>query len=352
MTVRMLVQWVAPNGAVYLPNNLYTGDAGTESGLVAAKLADSNLAGGTAYVAPTPPEESDDARVCRSFSWANRPDARAIAPGEIIRISDVGGWNGSTYAGSYWSSDGTLLVPVAGRFPLIHTGVPIGFANSGTVAAGAFTPTSSYGASRDTQTGVWLYFPASAGLPSGAGWYYCTSSFGAGPFQVYTAFWDGTGYFVPYKPASLTPASGGSSFTQTAGGNIPAMRYTVPAGLLTPNASLHLNALAMYGPAAGNSIFRATLGSSDFGYNADGSTTGSKFLSAICQMAGSTGRIWQPAQGSGAMSGVIYASSNSGNINVTASENAANAIDLTIKLSLGGATSNFEMTYLSVELLQ
>lgn len=286
-----------------------------------------------------------------SYTWAGKPAAASYPVGQPIFITDLGEFDGQNYGGSFWYSNGTTWVPVSGRFPLIHTGVPIGFANSGTVSAGAFTPTSSYGASRDTQTGVWLYFPVTAGLPSGAGWYYCTSSSGAGPFQVYTAFWDGAGYFVPYKPASLTPASGGSSFTQTAGGNIPAMRYSVPAGLLAPNASLHINALAMYGPAAGNNIFRAILGSSDFGYNADGATAGSKFLSAICQMAGSTGRMWQPAQGSSSVTGVIYSSTASSNTNNTANENAANAIDLTIRLSLGGATSNFEMTNLSVELV-
>ena len=53
MTVRLLVEWPdSRDGKRYLPNNLLTTDAATEAGLVAAKLASTNLAGGTAYVPP------------------------------------------------------------------------------------------------------------------------------------------------------------------------------------------------------------------------------------------------------------------------------------------------------------
>ena len=286
-----------------------------------------------------------------SYLWASKPAAASYPIGQPVFITDVGGFDGQSYRGSFWFSNGVSWTPVNGRMPLIHTGVPIGFANSGTVSAGAFTPTSTYGASRDTQTGVWLYFPVTAGLPSGAGWYYCTASSGAGPFQVYTSFWNGAGYFVPNKPTSLVAASGGSAFTQISGSDVPAMRFSVPAGLLSANAALHVYALCMYGPLTpGYSIFHASLGASDFGYHADNWTTGSKLLSAICQMAGSTGRLWQPGLGSSNMSGTLYSSASTAGINQTANENAANAIDLTIKLSLSGATSNFEMTNLCVEL--
>ena len=52
MTVRLLIDWYdSRNGRQYVAGNLLTTDAGTESGLVAAKVADANLAGGTNYVA-------------------------------------------------------------------------------------------------------------------------------------------------------------------------------------------------------------------------------------------------------------------------------------------------------------
>lgn len=57
MTIRLLVDWKQ-----YKAGNLATLDAGTETGLVAAKQADTNLAGGTPYTAPVPPESNDEAR--------------------------------------------------------------------------------------------------------------------------------------------------------------------------------------------------------------------------------------------------------------------------------------------------
>ena len=53
MTVKLLVDWVdSRDGKNYLVGNLLTTDAGTESGLVAARLATSTLTGGTAYAPP------------------------------------------------------------------------------------------------------------------------------------------------------------------------------------------------------------------------------------------------------------------------------------------------------------
>ncbi|MGB4064246.1 MAG: hypothetical protein WBK19_10515 [Azonexus sp.] len=53
MTVKLLMDWPdSRDGKNYLAGNLLTTDAGTESGLVAAKMATSTLTGGTAYVPP------------------------------------------------------------------------------------------------------------------------------------------------------------------------------------------------------------------------------------------------------------------------------------------------------------
>jgi hypothetical protein len=51
MTVRLLTQWTDPsNGRRYLPNNLLTTDAATETALCTTKQADTNLTGGTSWV--------------------------------------------------------------------------------------------------------------------------------------------------------------------------------------------------------------------------------------------------------------------------------------------------------------
>jgi len=58
MTIRLL----AARGH-YPVNAIVTLDAGTEAGLVAAKLAEFNLTGGTPYVAPTLPNQRFDAQI-------------------------------------------------------------------------------------------------------------------------------------------------------------------------------------------------------------------------------------------------------------------------------------------------
>lgn len=58
MTVRLLVKHKQ-----YPIGSIVTLDAGTEAGLVAAKLADTNLAGGVPYVAPTVPNQRYSAQV-------------------------------------------------------------------------------------------------------------------------------------------------------------------------------------------------------------------------------------------------------------------------------------------------
>ncbi|MGL6245641.1 hypothetical protein [Pseudomonas sp.] len=53
MTVKLLCDWEdSRTGRRYKSGNLLTTDAGTEAGLVAAKLADMNLTGGTNYISP------------------------------------------------------------------------------------------------------------------------------------------------------------------------------------------------------------------------------------------------------------------------------------------------------------
>lgn len=53
MTVKLLMDWPdSRDGKKYIVGNLLSTDAGTESGLIAAKMATSDLSGGTAYVAP------------------------------------------------------------------------------------------------------------------------------------------------------------------------------------------------------------------------------------------------------------------------------------------------------------
>lgn len=64
MTVRLLVDWLdSRDGRQYRAGNLLTTDSGTESGLVAAKLADTTITGGTSYRAPAVPEVASQAEL-------------------------------------------------------------------------------------------------------------------------------------------------------------------------------------------------------------------------------------------------------------------------------------------------
>lgn len=81
MTVRLLTAW---NG--YPPNSLVTLDAGTEAGLVAAFLADTNLTGGTTYVPPAAPENVDETlfRSLATYQAAMRAIGLMDANGNFI----------------------------------------------------------------------------------------------------------------------------------------------------------------------------------------------------------------------------------------------------------------------------
>lgn len=64
MTVKLLMDWPdSRNGRNYVAGNLLTTDAGTEAGLIAAKMATSDLTGGTTYTAPVAPIQFRDAKL-------------------------------------------------------------------------------------------------------------------------------------------------------------------------------------------------------------------------------------------------------------------------------------------------
>jgi hypothetical protein len=77
MTIRLLVAY-----GPYPINAVVTLDAGTEAGLVAAKMADTNTAAGVAYVPPTDPNQKYPAQVeltaSGSFVGIAGPDGRRV----------------------------------------------------------------------------------------------------------------------------------------------------------------------------------------------------------------------------------------------------------------------------------
>lgn len=61
----------------------------------------------------------------KKYTWATKPSAASVPAGRIIFITDVGGWNGTTYAGSYWYSDGTIWHPVSGSVILARSSTQV-----------------------------------------------------------------------------------------------------------------------------------------------------------------------------------------------------------------------------------
>ena len=58
-------------------------------------------------------------------TWATKPPAASVPANRSIFITDVGGWNGTTYAGSYWYSDGTIWHPVSGSVILARSSTQV-----------------------------------------------------------------------------------------------------------------------------------------------------------------------------------------------------------------------------------
>lgn len=61
----------------------------------------------------------------KKYTWATKPSAASVPANRSIFITDVGGWNGTTYAGSYWYSDGTLWHPVSGSVILARSSTQV-----------------------------------------------------------------------------------------------------------------------------------------------------------------------------------------------------------------------------------
>jgi hypothetical protein len=74
MTIRLLCAY-----SIYPQNAIVTLDAGTEAGLVTAKIASTTLTGGVAYVPPVPPTQYSRASVVKDGA------------GAVIGISDANG---------------------------------------------------------------------------------------------------------------------------------------------------------------------------------------------------------------------------------------------------------------------
>ena len=153
-----------------------------------------------------------------------------------------GAGNVATLATDPLTGNVTGLVGPSGALasmPFIPNGgqaaIPVILPSSGTITNGVLSaltvlPTA-YG-------GAWMYFPASASLPSGAGLYWVSSVTTTGG-NITTSFANASAAFTPYIPSNpVLITSGGAAYTQTTGVDITLANITVPGGLMGANGAL------------------------------------------------------------------------------------------------------------------
>lgn len=128
-------------------------------------------------------------------------------------------------------SQGHLNGPVT----IAQSAIPVVLPSSGTITAGVL---SALTALPTQYAGCWMYFPAGASLPSGAGLYWVVPSSTTGG-QIYTAFQNTGNAFTPYIPSSpVAITSGGAAYTQTTAVDIPLVNINVPGGMMGANGKL------------------------------------------------------------------------------------------------------------------
>ena len=126
-----------------------------------------------------------------------------------------------------------------GAYPYIlaQTAIPVILPSSGTITNGVL---SALTALPTAYGGAWMYFPAGASLPSGAGLYWVSSVTTTGG-NITTSFANASTAFTPYIPASpVLITSGGAAYTQTIGSDITLANITVPGGLMGANGALRI----------------------------------------------------------------------------------------------------------------
>ena len=234
MTVKLLVGWKDPRtGREYKCSDLLTTDPATETGLVSAKQADTNLSGGNAWVPPASQNTID------ASEWLNStPICIASIGVPFVLPPGDGAANGLQFTGS----------------------------------AGAFTLSAAILAnSWNVLKGCWMYLPASfGGSTYPAGWYWAVFSSDTAGILYTENYVSGK----PARPATLTPFSTNLSgwLTTTTAEVTGPTGFLLPGGAMGNNGILktHLRGL---GNATANKIFRIYLGSTIVTYVGSVTTT-------------------------------------------------------------------------------
>ena len=222
MTVKLLADWKDPrSGKEYRALNLLTTDAATETGLVSANQAETNLTGGTEWSTPAAADSTDRSKWLRETP---------------LTIASIGV---------------PFIIPPG-------DGAAVGLQFTGT--AGAFTLSAAILANLwNALKGCWMYLPASfGGSTCPAGWYWAVfSSDTAG--IVYTDTYVSGKPVRPSSPVAFSIDLTGRLTSTTSEVTGPT-GFVLPGGSMGPNGSLK-SYCRTYGNVTGNKSFRMYVGS-------------------------------------------------------------------------------------------
>jgi len=223
MTVKLLADWKDPrSGKEYRALNLLTTDAATETGLVSAYQAETNLTGGTAWSPPAAADSTD-----RSEWLRETP----------LTIASIGV---------------PFIIPPG-------DGAAVGLQFTGT--AGAFTLSAAILTNAwNALKGCWMYLTASfGGSTCPAGWYWAVfSSDTAG--IVYTDTYVSGKPVRPSSPVAFSIDLTGRLTSTTSEVTGPT-GFTLRGGMIGPNGNLKIHARGT-GSITGTKTFKHYLGSS------------------------------------------------------------------------------------------
>lgn len=225
MTIRLLTPYDK-----YPVNAIVTLDAGTEAGLIAAKMASSDTTGGTAYAAPVAPGYTAPAQL--SVDASGNVQGIALADGSFLAASRV------------WSS-----------------GLPFVMPSSGTVnnTAGSITVTTAF----DYVIGPsYTFFPANALFASSpAGWYYTVWT-AATICTVYANTYSNGVPQIPATPTPLTTVAG--AYTQATGFDVVGPNVVILGNTMGNSGMVEWQRMVNNSNSAGQKIYNTFFGGVNF----------------------------------------------------------------------------------------
>lgn len=231
--------------------------------------------------------------------------------GEVVGLLDVDGQS--------------IIMPRV----LAQSAIPFILPSSGTFTGGTGALSAITALPATYSGGCFMYFPAGAGLPQGAGWYWTVMSSTTAGTVYNNVYSSGDPKLASpgYATAGTAISSGATSYTQSTS-EVTALQFTVPGGSMGPNGRIETWWNGQNNNSANNKIYAYKLGGSTLWTRTRTTSTYENPLIATWNMGGNT------LQNTGDPAGPLTAQT-SGNTQTTVNT----ALDSTLSLTLQLATA-------------